>query len=65
MFNKWTLTHRGWIKKNKPNTVIVAAAKVGGILANSKYPTQFLLDNLKIQNNLLEMASTAGIERVV
>ena len=43
-----------WFQKNKPTVVIIAAAKVGGILANSKYPTQFLLDNIKIQNNLIE-----------
>ena len=45
---------RQWFEINKPTIVIIAAAKVGGILANSKYPTQFLLDNLKIQNNLIE-----------
>ena len=45
---------REWFEINKPTVVIIAAAKVGGILANSKYPTQFLLENLKIQNNLIE-----------
>ena len=43
-----------WFKKNNPNIVIIAAAKVGGILANKNYPVNFLLENLKIQNNLIE-----------
>ena len=42
-----------WFEINKPTIVIIAAAKVGGIMANSSYPTQFILDNLKIQNNLV------------
>ena len=54
-----------WFQKNNPTVVIIAAAKVGGILANSKYPTQFLLDNLKIQNNLIENAWHAGVKRLV
>ena len=40
----------------KPNVVICAAAKVGGIKANNDYPVQFLLDNLRIQNNLIHWA---------
>ena len=36
-----------WFKKNKPDIVIFAAAKVGGIYANNTYPVDFLLDNLK------------------
>ena len=42
-----------WFKKNRPSVIVDAAAKVGGILANSKYPAEFLLENLKIQNNLI------------
>ena len=45
-----------WFKLNKPNVVIIAAAKVGGIWANNSYPTEFLLDNLKIQINIIENA---------
>ena len=45
-----------WFEKNKPNIVILAAAKVGGIYANSTYPVDFILDNLKIQNNVIEAA---------
>lgn len=40
----------------RPDVLVVAAAKVGGIKANNDYPVEFLLDNLKIQNNLLESA---------
>jgi len=54
-----------WFKLNKPTVVIVAAAKVGGILANSKYPTQFLLDNLKIQNNLIENSWQTNVKRLL
>tara|TARA_Y100001978_G_C23648135_1_gene411924 strand:+ start:148 stop:1143 length:996 start_codon:yes stop_codon:yes gene_type:complete len=45
-----------WFGENKPNIVILAAAKVGGIYANSTYPVDFILDNLKIQNNVIEAA---------
>ena len=45
-----------WFKKNKPDIVILAAAKVGGIYANNSYPVDFLLENLKIQNNVIESA---------
>ena len=45
-----------WFKENKPDIVICAAAKVGGIFANNTYPVDFLLDNLKIQNNVIEGA---------
>lgn len=39
--------------KNKPEYVFLAAAKVGGILANSKYPAEFIYENLQIQNNII------------
>jgi len=54
-----------WFKKNKPNIVILAAAKVGGIEANSKYPVQFLLENLKIQNNIIENSWKNNIKRLL
>ena len=56
---------RKWFEINKPTIVIIAAAKVGGILANSTYPTQFLLDNLKIQNNLIENSWQTGVKRLL
>ncbi|MBO8242363.1 GDP-L-fucose synthase [Prochlorococcus marinus XMU1410] len=54
-----------WFEINKPTVVIIAAAKVGGILGNSIYPTQFLLDNLKIQNNLIENSWKTGVKRLL
>ena len=45
-----------WFKKNKPKIVILAAAKVGGIATNNKYPGDFILENLKIQTNIIENA---------
>ena len=52
-----------WFSKNKPDIVICAAAKVGGILSNSRKPVNFLLENLKIQNNLIENSWKFGIKR--
>jgi GDP-L-fucose synthase len=53
------------MKNLKPGALVIAAAKVGGIGANSKYPVDFLSVNLQIQTNLLDAAHTAGIERVL
>ena len=52
-----------WFEINKPSVVILAAAKVGGILANNLEPTEFILDNLKIQNNVIENAWKNGVKR--
>ena len=54
-----------WFSQNKPDVVINAAGKVGGILANSEYPVQFLLDNMKIQNNLIEASWEFGVKRLM
>ena len=54
-----------WFKHNKPNIVILAAAKVGGIEANNNYPTEFLIDNLKIQNNVIECAWKNNAKRLL
>ena len=54
-----------WITNNKPNIVIIASAKVGGILANSTMPTEFLLENLKIQNNLIEASWKNEVKRLL
>ena len=56
---------KSWFSHNQPTVLIIAAAKVGGILANSSYPTSFLLDNLKIQTNLLEAAKEYNLKRVL
>ena len=49
----------------RPPTVVLAAAKVGGILANSTYPVDFLSDNLRIQVNVLDAALAQGTQRVL
>ena len=49
----------------KPDVVVVAAAKVGGIMANSTYPVEFLADNLRIQTNLFEAAHAADVDRLL
>ena len=49
----------------KPEVVIDAAAKVGGILANNNYPYQFLIENMQIQNNLIDGAFKSGIEKFI
>lgn len=49
----------------KPDWVFLAAAKVGGIHANSTYPVDFLLDNLKIQNNIIENAYKTGVKKLM
>ena len=52
-----------WFECNKPDIVILAAARVGGIMANFKNPTEFLLENLKIQNNVIETAWKFNVKR--
>ena len=54
-----------WFKENKPSIVIIAAAKVGGILANSTMPYEFLLENLKIQNNIIENSWKTGVKKIL
>jgi GDP-L-fucose synthase len=49
----------------KPEAVVVAAAKVGGIVANSTYPVKFLSENLQIETNLLDGAHAGGVERLL
>lgn len=56
---------RGWMAANKPEVVIIAAAKVGGILANDSFPGQFLYDNLMIEANLIEAARQSGVEKLL
>ena len=51
--------------QEQPEVVIDAAAKVGGILANNDFPYQFLMENLQIQNNLIDGAHKAGIEKFI
>jgi GDP-L-fucose synthase len=59
------LAVHGWFELMKPTVVVLAAAKVGGIEANNNYPADFLLDNLKIQTNVIETAWRAGVKRLL
>jgi len=52
-------------KKEQPEIVVDAAAKVGGILVNNNFPYQFLMENLQIQNNLIDGAYKAGIKKFI
>jgi GDP-L-fucose synthase len=51
--------------EHKPEYVVVAAARVGGILANSTYPAQFLYENLQIQNTLIHGAHQSGVKKLL
>ncbi|MFP3385955.1 GDP-L-fucose synthase family protein [Tritonibacter sp. SIMBA_163] len=54
-----------WMLENRPDAIVMAAARVGGIKANSDYPVEFLLHNLQIETNLAEAAHAADVERVL
>jgi GDP-L-fucose synthase len=54
-----------WFSQQGPDVVVLAAAKVGGIQANNSYPADFLLDNLKIQTNVIETAWRTGVRRLL
>ena len=54
-----------FVAQQRPDVVVVAAARVGGIMANSTYPADFLSDNLQIQVNLLDAAQRAGVPRLL
>jgi len=54
-----------YLDKLKPNAVIDAAAKVGGISANNNYPVEFLSENIRIQTNLIDAAHSAKVEKFV
>lgn len=54
-----------WFSDHKPEVVVLAAAKVGGIQANNSYPADFLLDNLKIQAHVIETAWRSGVRRLL
>ncbi|MBL8883980.1 MAG: GDP-L-fucose synthase [Hyphomicrobium sp.] len=56
---------RAFMQETRPHAVFIAAAKVGGILANDRYPADFLYDNLMIEANLIEAAFKTGVEKLV
>ena len=56
---------RNWIDKEKPNVVVLAAATVGGIEANRSRPADFILNNLRIETQVIEAAWRSGARRVL
>ncbi|MDR3625796.1 MAG: GDP-L-fucose synthase [Ignavibacteriaceae bacterium] len=54
-----------FFKSEKPEIVIVAAAKVGGIMANSKYRADFIYDNIMIESNIIHSAHETGVEKLI
>jgi GDP-L-fucose synthase len=56
---------RAFLQAERPDAVILAAARVGGIHANSSYPADFIYDNLMIASNVIHQANAAGVERLL
>ena len=56
---------RQFFDAERPEIVVDAAARVGGIVANSEKPVQFLLENLTIQNNVIEAAADFGVQKLL
>lgn len=56
---------RNWLAQSKPDIIVLAAAKVGGILANDTYPADFLYENLMIEANIIHSAHLANIDRLL
>ena len=54
-----------WMSSHKPDIVFLAAAKVGGILANATYPAEFLYENLMIEANVIHASHRAGVKKLV
>ena len=56
---------RAWIVANRPDAIVLAAARVGGILANDSFPADFLYDNLMIEANIIEAAYRAKAAKLL
>lgn len=54
-----------FVSRERPDAIIIAAAKVGGIMENDRLPVEFLSENLQIQTNIMDAAHAAGIKRVL
>ncbi|MCA1973151.1 MAG: GDP-L-fucose synthase [Caenispirillum sp.] len=54
-----------WMHDQRPDVVLLAAARVGGIMANSEHPAQFLRDNLAISSNVIHAAHLAGVKKLL
>lgn len=68
-FSDYDLTNQQTVQdffvKEKPDYVFLAAAKVGGIVANNKYRAEFIYDNLMIQNNIIHQAYKSGVKKLL
>src|SRR5579863_7339603 len=56
---------RGFFSQEQPEYVFLAAAKVGGILANDTYPADFIRENLEIQTNVIDSSYRSGVKRML
>jgi GDP-L-fucose synthase len=54
-----------WVEAKRPDAVLLAAARVGGILANASYPAEFLYDNLMIEGNVIEASRRARVQKLL
>jgi len=67
--NELDLTNQADVKQfmqdHRPDTVILAAARVGGIIANNTYPADFIYDNLMIASNVIHQAHAAGVQKLL
>src|SRR5208282_2213049 len=53
-----------WVRSARPDAVFLAAARVGGILANATHPADFLYDNLMIEANIIDVSHQTGLEKL-
>src|SRR5438105_2809447 len=56
---------QAFFRAERPEVVVFAAARVGGIKANTDYPVEFLLDNLRLQNNVISAAHEHGVRKLL
>ena len=56
---------RAWLGRHRPEVILFAAARVGGILANSRYPADFITENLVIELNVIRSAHAMGVRRLL
>ena len=56
---------RAWLGRHRPGVILLAAARVGGILANSRYPADFIAENLAIELNVIRAAHALGVRRLL
>jgi GDP-L-fucose synthase len=56
---------QAWLRQHRPDAIVLAAAKVGGIYANDTFPADFIYDNLTIEANVIHAAHLAGIDRLL